>query len=337
MTIIYREGDGNIQALAGKTISIIGYGAIGRPAVYNLRDSGVQIIVGGDRPIQTQATDDGLPTDTIAGAVQKSQIVMVMLPDEVMPQTYITHISPYLTRQHTLIFSSAYNIASRYIEPPPFVDVGLIAPRTVGGKVRSRFDSDNQPFYSFVSVGADASGNAWTTVLALCEALGVLRGGALEINFEQEAELSQFVQQAVLPAMHHIMMTAAELLFQNGYPPEASFIDLYISGKFSEYMDTASKKGLLTTLESSTMTDQYGTFSRMERFNDLKLERIMEKVLEEIRNGNFAQEWTKEYADGHPRLDKLIKVYESRDIWDLEHQTLDVTADDGILPFDDID
>ena len=327
MTIVYREEDGNLQTLAGKTISVIGYGMQGRPAALNLRDMGVQVIVGGDKADQASATLDDLASESVGGAVQASQIVLMLLPDELMTSLYISQISPYLTRQHTLIFSSAYNIASRFIEPPPFVDVGLIAPRTVGAKTRPRFSEDNTPFHSFVAIASDASGQAWDTVLAVALALGALRGGAIEINFEQEAELNLFIQQAILPAIHHVMMTATELLLKNGYPPEAAFTDLYLSGKFTEHMREASQIGLLETLENTTQTAQYGTYSRMERFNDLKMERLMEKVLEEIRNGGFAQEWSKEYTDGSPRLNKLKKLYRGKDLWDLEQQTLDMMSE----------
>lgn len=327
MTIVYHEQDGNLQALAGKTISVIGYGAIGRLAALSLRDTGVQVIIGGDANDQANATADDIAAESIAGAVQASQIVLLMLPDEIMPGLYMSHISPYLTRQHTLIFSSAYNVASRFIEPPPFVDVGLIAPRTVGAKIRPRFAAENAPYYSFVAVASDASRHAWDTVLAVALALGALRGGAIEINFEQESELNLFIQQAILPAVHHVMMTAAELLLQNGYPPEAAFTDLYLSGKFTEHLQEAAKTGLMETLDNTTLTAQYGTYSRLERFNDLKMERLMEKVLEEIRGGDFAQEWSKEFADGSPRLNKLKKFYSGKDLWDLEQQTLEMMGD----------
>jgi ketol-acid reductoisomerase len=201
--------------------------------------------------------------------------------------------------------------------------VGLVAPRTFGIAIRERYLS-GEGFYSFVAVGQDATRNAWPTVLAIAKAVGSLRAGAIEISMEQEAELDLFIQQAVLPAFHHIILTAAHLLMKMGYPPEAALTELYISGEFSDYLYRASHSGLLRTLQLTSLTAQYGTITRQERFNELKLERLMEITLEEIRRGDFAQEWAKEYADGYSRLRKLLEIQKKLDLWELEQQTLDL-------------
>ena len=130
-------------------------------------------------------------------------------------------------------------------------------------------------------------------------------------------------QQAILPAFHHIIHTAANLLIHMGYPPEAVFADLYISGEFTDYLNRAAYFGLLPTLRLTSLVSQYGATSRQERFNDLKLERLMEITLEEIRSGDFAKEWSKEYADGYPRLKKLLKAQENKEMWEMEQQALD--------------
>jgi ketol-acid reductoisomerase len=175
-----------------------------------------------------------------------------------------------------------------------------------------------------VAVGQDATGQAWPTVLALAKAIGSLRLGAVEVSMEQEAELDLFVQQAVMPVFHHVVITAARLLTRLGYPPEAALTDLYLSGEFIDYLQQAAESGLLHALELTSLTGQYGTISRMERFNELKMERLMEITLEEIRSGAFAKEWAKEYADGYPRLRKLLKIQQEMDLWELEQQTLDL-------------
>ncbi|PJF20390.1 MAG: hypothetical protein CUN56_16415, partial [Phototrophicales bacterium] len=129
---------------------------------------------------------------------------------------------------------------------------------------------------------------------------------------------------AILPAFHHIITTAARLLMSEGYPVEAVLTDLYLSGKFTDYIHQAARSGLMHALSLSGQTGQYGTLSRMERFNELKLERLMEVTLEDIRNGNFAREWSREQADGKPRLNKLLKQHQSQDLWDLEQQVLEM-------------
>lgn len=321
MTIIYHEADGDLTRLAGKTVGIVGYGNLGRPVALNLRDSGVNVVVGART--EEAAADEGFVTLPIDTLVRQVNIIMLMLPDEVMPQVYLEKVSPHLKRGDTLVFGSAYNVAFGYIEAPPFVDVGLIAPRTFGAAVRERYLA-GLGFCSFVAVGQDASRETWQTILALAKAIGSLRAGAVEVSIEQEAELDLFFQQAVLPAVHHIIVTAAHLLIETGYPPEAVFTDLYISGEFSDYLYQAAQSGLLRAFELTSLTGQYGMVSRQERFNDIKLERLMEIALAEIRSGDFAQEWVKEYTNGYPRLRKLLKAQQSGDLWELERQTLDL-------------
>jgi ketol-acid reductoisomerase len=324
MTVIYHEDDGDLSVLSGKQVAVVGYGHLGRPFALNLRDSGVRVTVGvRDEERGEDASADGFPFATIEDAVTDAQIIMMMLPDEVMPQVYIERVSPHLERGDTLIFASGYNVAVGFIEAPPFVDVGLIAPRTIGAAVRERFLS-GQGFHSLVASGQDASGHTWQTVLALAKAIGSLKTGAVEVSIEQEAELDLFMQQAIFPAFHHLMITAANLLIKIGYPPEAALTDLYLSGEFTDYLRQASEYGLLHALQLTSPTSRYGALSRMERFSDLKLERLMEITLEEIRRGSFAQEWAKEFTDGYPRLNKMFKMQTEMDLWELEQQALEM-------------
>lgn len=326
MSIVYREEDGNLDYLAGKQIGVIGYGNLGRPIALNLRDSGVDVLVSeSDEARCNLARTEGFTLVATPELVRQADVMMLLVPDEVMPQLYLEQISPHLERGDTLIFASSYNIAFGYIEAPPFVDVGLVAPRTLGVAVRERFLA-NRGFYSFVAVGQDASGQAWNTVLALAKAVGSLHpeSGAVEIGFEREAELDLFIQQAVLPMLNHVLMTAAQVLTDAGYPPEATFTDLYLSGELQDMLARAAQEGLFPALRLASLTSQYGTFSRMERFSDLKLNRLMEVTLEEIRSGAFAQEWAKEYGDGYHRLRKLLRAHSRFDLWQYEQQALDM-------------
>jgi ketol-acid reductoisomerase len=192
----------------------------------------------------------------------------------------------------------------------------------MGAAVRERFLS-GEGFASFVAVAQDASRRAWPVVLALARAMGALRGGAVELAFEQEAELDLFVQQALLPLFHQAMITAARLLSERGYPPEAVFTELYVSGEVSDYLRWASTVGLLGALELQGLTAQYGMLTRQDRFNDLKLERIMEQTLSDVREGRFAQEWSREYNGDYPRLRQLLKQRKSLDLWALERETIE--------------
>lgn len=324
MTMIYHEEDGDMSFLSGKAVGVLGYGNLGRPIALNLRDSGVRVIiseVNSERRYLAQS--ESFSVFPVEELIRQVNIMMLLVSEEVMPEVYLHQVSPHLKRNDMLVVCNAYNIAFGYIEPPPFVDVGLIAPRTLGTVIRDRYLSEDG-FYSFIAVGQDASGRAWNNLLALAKAMGTLRAGAVEIRLEQEAELDLFIQQAVLPAFHHILITSAQLLLRLGYPPEAAITDLYLSGEFTDYMDRVAQLGFMQTLNLMPLTSQYSILSRYERFEESKLERLMEITLEEIRSGKFAQEWAKERTNGYPRLKKLLKNRESMELWELEQQTLDL-------------
>lgn len=323
MATIYRESDANLNILSGKTVGIIGFGNLGRPVANNLRDSSIRVLVGlREDETRDHARDDGFEPQDIEMVIPRCHILMLYLPDEVVPEVYLERISPYLQRAHLLVFASGYNIAFGFVEPPPFVDVGMIAPRTIGAAVRSRYQ-DGSGFFSFVGVGQDATGSTLATLLALAKAMGSLHAGAIEISMEHESQLDLFVQQAILPAFHHVMSTAAAVLLEMGFPPEAVMLDLIISGEFTDYLSRASQMGLLHALRLSSLTGQYGIFSRLHRFKELKLEGLMEATLDEIRQGDFAIEWSREYEQGYPRLASLLRAQEQQHLFALEQGTLE--------------
>lgn len=323
MTIIYHDEHGDLAQLTGKQVGIVGYGNMGRPAALNLRDSGIRVIITDPSPDkQFLAAEEGFPVVDMAQLAKQVDIILPLVRDEAMPKIYLDTISPHLRRGHVLIFSSAYNITFGFIEPPSFVDVGLVSARTVGAAVRERFVS-GEGYASFVAVAQDASRSAWPLVLAVARAMGALRGGAVEIRFEQEAELDLFMQQAILPVFHQAIITAAQLLMERGYSPEAVFTELYLSGETSDYLRQAALTGMTQALGLQSLTAQYGTLSRFDRFNDLKLERMMEITLDEIRSGRFAQEWAREYNADYPRLRALLRSRASLDLWELEQQTIE--------------
>ncbi len=324
MTVVYHEEDGDLSVLAGKRVGIIGYGNMGCPVALNLRDSGIEVLVSEPRAEkQAEALREGFMLVEIEELVRASDVIMPLLRDEAMPKIYLEQVSPHLRRDQALVFSSAYNLTYGFIEAPPFVDVGLVSARTLGAAVRERYVS-GEGFASFVAVAQDASRHAWEVVLALAKAMGALKGGAVEIRFEQETELDLFLQQAILPIFHCAVITAAELLMEQGYPPEAVFTELYLSGETSDYLRQAAYHGLMNALNLQGLPAQYGTLSRYERFNNAQFQRMMEITLEEIRSGKFAQEWAKEFSADYPRLRQLLKNRNSMDMWELEQQTLDL-------------
>ncbi|HLY27728.1 MAG TPA: NAD(P)-binding domain-containing protein, partial [Aggregatilineales bacterium] len=280
MTVIYRENEANPRALDGCQVAVLGYGNLGRPMALNLRDSGLKLIVGSnDEPSTNQARADGFEVVEISEAASRADIKLLMLPDEAMPEVYMRNVFPTLRPGHTLVFGSGFNVAFGFIEPPPFVDVLLVAPRTIGTGVREGY-LRGQGFLSFVAVGQDATTKAWDRLLALALYSGTLRAGAIELTFRQEAELDLFIQQALIPALHTLMTNAAELLIKEGYPPEAALLDLYISGELSYTLQKAAELGLMDTIKLHSLTAQYGILSRGDRFQEPKTRRQMELVLD---------------------------------------------------------
>jgi ketol-acid reductoisomerase len=324
LTVVYHQDNADPNALDGCQLAVIGYGNLGRPIALNLRDSGIHVIVGTiEDESAAQARADGFEVMNISEAASIADIKLMLLPDEVMPEVYLQSISPTLRPGHTLVFTSGYNIAFGFIEPPPFVDVLLLAPLTIGAGVSDGYTT-GQGWLSFVAVGQDFTHKAWDRLLALALYVGTLRAGAFELTFRQEAELDLFVQQALLPALHTLMLTAADLLVKEGYPPEAALLDLYVSGELGYTLTKAAQLGFRDSLRLYSLTGQYGILSRSERFQEPKMRRQMEIALEEIRTGKFAQEWASEYTHGYPRLEAHRRKRANMALWELEQQVIEL-------------
>jgi ketol-acid reductoisomerase len=324
MTVVYRDSHANLRLLMDKKIAVLGYGNMGRSFALNLRDSAFPVLIGNPNdPYAEQAYRDGFEVTTIRDAAARSDLILILLPDEMAAQIYLQDIAPGLTPGDTLVFASSYNIAFGFVEPPPFVDVVLVAPQAIGQAVREGYVA-GRGYPSFVAVGQDASGEAWARTLAVAKALGALKRGAVELTFQQEAELDLFNQQALLPALHSVLQTALEVLNREGFPPEAVFASLYLSGELGYIISKWAEVGLLASLNMHSRTAQYGTLSRIERFREVKLKRQMESILDTIRRGDFAQEWAAEYADGYPRLDALRQQLENLSVWRQEKEALDI-------------
>jgi ketol-acid reductoisomerase len=331
MTIIYQDDDADIRYLQQRQIALIGYGNLGRSFALNLRDSGLDITIGNVRDrYLTLAQNDGFVVRPIAEAVSHADTILLIIPDEVMSQVYLEQIAPHLRTGDMLIFASGYNVAYGFIEPPAYVDAGLIAPRSLGVGVRDGY-LNGLGYPCYVSVAQDSSGNTWNYVLALSMALGALRQGAIEVSFNQEVELDLFSQQALLPAMHSILLTAAEVLIREGYPPEVALTELYLSGELGMLLSRAAITGLTSVFQMMSPTAQYGILSRTQGFQETKVQRQMENILDDIRRGEGTQEWMSEHIDGYPRLENLRQRYGASPLWRHESEVLEMLRG---LPFE---
>ncbi|MFX0029693.1 MAG: ketol-acid reductoisomerase [Candidatus Hermodarchaeota archaeon] len=293
MVDIFHEEDGDLSKIDGKTIAIIGYGNQGRAQAFNLRDSGQKIIIGNiEDEYKKTALIDGFPVFSIKEATIKSDIIFILIPDEIMNDVFEREIKPFLKSYTTLVFASGYNIGFKLLKPPKNVDVLLIAPRMIGIGVRENF-LNNKGFFSFIAVEQDATGIANYTLLALAKAIGTLKKGGIMINFRQEAELDLFNEQAFGPAFGRVLLSSIYTLIEAGYPVEAVLVEMYMSGEMAYTYKKMADVGLIKQVDFHSQTSQYGAMSRGIRFRKLPLRPKMMEILREIQNGEFTREWEK--------------------------------------------
>lgn len=317
---IYRDQDADLSILEGRKIAVVGYGNQGRAQALNLRDSGLDIIVGnrGDTYAE-QALVDGfavLPIDLAAG---EASVLMLLIPDEVAPAVFDGEIAPHLAQGDVLVFASGYNVAFGFLKLPVTADVILVAPRMIGAGVRDLYVA-GRGFPSFIAVEQDASGRAKEIALALAKGIGSTRAGVVEVTFAQETELDLFTEQCFGPAFGHVLMTSVNLLLDEGYPPEAILLELYMSGEFSYTLGKIAELGMVEQSQLHSRTSQYGSMSRGMRFMLPELRTKMEEGLEEIRSGQFAQEWAAEQEAGCPTLEMLRAAAQSLPLSQLERE-----------------
>ncbi|MGD8792265.1 MAG: ketol-acid reductoisomerase, partial [Anaerolineae bacterium] len=312
--------------LADRQIAVIGYGNQGRAQALNLRDSGLSVIVGNrDDEYADRARTDRFVVQPIAQAVTLADIVMLLIPDEAMPHLFSQQIAPNLSPGDALVFASGYTIAFGHIEPPAGLDVLLVAPRMIGAGVRDLYVAGHG-FPSFVGVAQDHSGQALALALALAKAIGSTRMGAVEVTFAQEAELDLFTEQCFGPAFGRLLTTAIELLLEEGYPPEAVLLELYMSGELAYTLSKIAEMGLIEQGTLHSRTSQYGSMSRGLRFALPGLRERMLQGLDEIRSGAFAREWAEEQATGSPTLEGLKEAARSLPLYTLEQELREALA-----------
>src|SRR5262245_25626234 len=295
MARIYHDEDADLAALAGATLAVVGYGNQGRSQALNLRDSGIPVVVGTLHDASfARAEADGFEALPVSEACARAAGALVLVPDEVMPEVWRDGVAPNLEAGDLAVFASGYNVAFGLIAPAPELDVALVAPRMIGAGVRDAYVS-GAGFPSFVGVHQDATGRARERMLAVAKAIGSTRAGCIEMSMHDEASLDLFTEQAFGPAFGRVMMTAVQLLVEAGYPPEAVLLELYLSGELSYSMEKMRELGMTRQMDLHSHTSQYGTATRGARFVDLEgpLRERMGRVLEEIRSGGFAEEWSR--------------------------------------------
>jgi len=302
---LYKDEDASLAPLTGKTVAVLGYGNQGQAQALNLRDSGVQVLVGNrDDLYRERAIADGFAPLTLLEAATAGDILLVLTTDESQPLIWAEQILPGVQPGNTLVWASGYNVGFGLIQPPPDVDVLLIAPRMIGVQVRDLYLRGSGALAQ-VCVHQDATGQAWETLLALCKGMGLTRGGVFTSSFREEAELDLFAEQVVWAGLEAWFIECFELGVAHGFSPELMVMELYASGETAEIFTKMAKNGFFRQMTHHSTTSQYGTLSRgPSLINDAMRTRARE-ILRGIHDGTFVAEWSNEQAGGSARLEQL--------------------------------
>lgn len=301
---MFFDDDADLGLVAGRRIAVIGYGNQGRSQALNLRDQGLEVVVGeADAEAAAQARADGFAVYDAAGAAERAEILFFLVPDELQPEVYESALRPHLTPGKILDFASGFNICFGYITPPPGVDVIMIAPRMIGRGVRDTFLA-GKGFPSLIGVAQDASGRALDYALALSKGIGSTRMGVLLSSFEEEAVLDLLDEHSsVLYAMR---ATFEVLVYEYGFTPEAVLLDLYASGESVSWAQAAVDLGFWHRLRLGSHTAQYGLEVVGRRnFDEAGFKAAVRRQLEYISSGEFAREWMLERLAGMPTVKRM--------------------------------
>ncbi len=298
----YYEGDGELTPLLNKTIAIIGYGSQGHAHALNLRDSGLQVVVGlhAGSKSKAKAETAGLQVLTVSEATKTADVVMVLLPDHLQGEVYRNEIAPNLTAGKTLMFAHGFNIHFGEIKPPENVDVSMIAPKAPGHRVRELF-VEGVGVPALVAVAQDASGQALPNALAYAFGLGCLKAGVIETTFKEETESDLFGEQAVLcGGVSELIRAGFETLTSAGYAPEIAYFECLHELKL--IVDLIYEGGLGYMRYSISDTAEYGDYTRGSRIVTEQTRAEMRKILSEIQSGEFARTWLAENREGRKKF-----------------------------------
>jgi ketol-acid reductoisomerase len=298
----YYEKDGNLDYLNGRTVAIIGYGSQGHAHSLNLRDSGVDVVVGlypGSKS-WAKAEAAGLKVMTTAAAAKAADVIMILVSDHIQGDLYNKDIAPHMTPGKTLMFAHGFNIHFQQIAPPPGVDVSMVAPKAPGHRVRELY-TEGVGVPALVAVHQDGSGEALPRALAYALALGCLKAGVIETTFREETESDLFGEQAVLcGGVSELIRAGFETLTEAGYAPEIAYFECLHELKL--IVDLIYEGGLGYMRYSVSDTAEYGDYTRGPRIVNQETRAEMKKILGEIQSGEFARQWIAENKAGRHKF-----------------------------------
>lgn len=301
---ILREQNVPTDGLTGMRVAVIGYGNQGRAHALNLRDSGVEVLVG-QRPGMSadRARQDGFSPLPSAAAAKEADLVILTLPDESASDVFTAEVLPSMRQGQALGFVHGFNVRFGFISPPPGVDVVMIAPKGPGALLRSLY-ADGKGLPALMAIHADATGRARTVALGWAWGIGSLRAGVLETTFAVETETDLFGEQVVLcGGVSALTKAAFETLVGQGYPPEFAYFECV--HELKQVVDLLYARGLSGMRDAISNTAEFGDLTRGPRIVDEHVRREMARILDEIRTGAFAREWVAEHRSGGTRFQDL--------------------------------
>ncbi len=299
------DDDADLSLLDGKTVAIIGYGSQGHAHALNLKDSGVQVVVGlrPDSASVAKAQEQGLEVLPVVEAASRGEVVMILLPDERHHDVWEQEIRDGVADGNMIVFGHGFSIHYEEIVPPPGVDVAMVAPKGPGHLVRRQF-TEGSGVPGLIAVEQDATGNARALALAYAKGIGCTRGGVIETTFKDETETDLFGEQAVLcGGASELVQAGFETLVQAGYDPEMAYFECLHELKL--IADLMYEKGLAGMRYSISNTAEYGDYTRGKRVITEETRANMRKILEEIQSGDFAREWIAENRAGQESFKRM--------------------------------
>ncbi len=305
MAKLFYDSDADLNLLKDKTVAIIGYGSQGHAHALNLKDSGINVVVGlyENSRSASKAIADGLEVLNVSDASAKADWIMVLVPDEFQKEIYTNEIAPNLNPGKVLSFAHGFNIRFGLIKPPSFVDVVMIAPKGPGHTVRWEFQN-GQGVPALFAIEQDASGKARDLAMAYAKGIGGTRAGILETNFKEETETDLFGEQAVLcGGLSALVKAGFETLVEAGYQPELAYFECLHEVKL--IVDLMVKGGLTAMRDSISNTAEYGDYVSGPRLITSDTKQEMKRILSDIQDGTFAKNFVAECEAGKPEMQRI--------------------------------
>ena len=308
MAKIYYDDDADLSYLKGKTVAVLGYGSQGRAHALNLKDSGVDVVVGlykGSKSWKV-AEEDGMKVEEVEKAVEEGDIIMFLIPDMVQPEVYKRLVKDRLEEGDMLMFAHGFNIHYNQITPPEWVDVTMVAPKSPGHLVRRMF-VEGKGVPALVAVHQNYTGKALEIALAYAKAIGCTRAGVIETTFKEETETDLFGEQVDLcGGVTELIKATFEVMVEAGYQPEVAYFEALHELKL--IVDLIYEGGLMKMWNAVSETAKYGGLTRGKRIINESVREEMRKILKEIQTGEFAREWILENKAGRPVYNRLLEM-----------------------------